>query len=99
MTLSYEPETRFDSSAQELLDSLNSLILREARQVATRRPSDYTVGIFFGYFSRLGEAAGTCTMAGTWDVFLAGDTDSCCDFRNSCVFRYNSELRREQWRK
>lgn len=43
MTLSYEPETRFDASAQELLDSLNFLIIREARKVATRRPSDHTL--------------------------------------------------------
>lgn len=43
MTLSYEPETRLDASAHELLDSLNSLIVREARQVATRRPNDPTV--------------------------------------------------------
>ncbi len=41
MTLSYEPETRLDASAHELLDSLNSLIVREARQVATRRPSNH----------------------------------------------------------
>lgn len=43
MTLSYEPEMRLDASAQELLESLNGLILREAQKIATRRPSDQNV--------------------------------------------------------
>ena len=40
MTRSYKPGPRLEASAQELLESLNGLILREARQVAVRRRVD-----------------------------------------------------------
>lgn len=40
MTRGYEPRTGLDTSAQELLESFNSVFLREARRVAARRSSD-----------------------------------------------------------
>lgn len=40
MTRSYEQGTSLDASAQELLESFNGLLLREARKVAARRSSN-----------------------------------------------------------
>lgn len=39
MTRSYKPDPHLEASAQELLESLNGLILREAHQVSIRRRS------------------------------------------------------------